>query len=384
MPYAYANMGPKIYLVLPLPNCRSCVLLRDRVYQDRISYEDMTEVACRSRIRMSHGTVAHICNLLAHLEPRGTGGGHALPVRVKITVALNFFATGSFQSPSGDLCGISQASVHRGIQEVTDGLSAVAGWFIDFPEDRAQQAAWASQFIKMAGILMVQGVVDGVHVNLRAPPRDRGVFINRKGAYSINVQVVCDQGMRIMHVCAQYPGNVHDAFILAQSFIPTIFEGHPPWMRGWLLGDMGYPLKPWLMTPIRRPQTNAERRYNEAHAATRDVVGRCFGLLKMRFRCLDRSGGALQYDPDRVGRIVLACCVLHNIAQQRGDVMEEEGAREAEEAANADHEEEEEGVVGEEEGGRAGGRRGIDTIGARETAERPHDGTDWGGGHTMR
>ncbi|XP_072327009.1 LOW QUALITY PROTEIN: putative nuclease HARBI1 [Scyliorhinus torazame] len=298
--------------------------MRHRVYRDRVSFEDLTEVACRRRLRLSRETVGHICHLMAHLEPRGTGGERAIPVRVKVTVALNFFATGSFQSPSGNLCGISQASVHRCIRAVTDGLHAVAARYINFPEDHVHQAARASQFAAVVGILMVQGAVDGMHVNLRAPMRDRDVFLNRKGTYSMNVQVVCDQGTRIMHVCAQYPGSVHDAFILVQSYIPAIFEGHPPRMGGCLLDDRGYPLRPWLMTPIRRPQTNAESRYNEAHAATRGVVERCFGLLKMKFRCLDRSGGALQYDPDRVGRIVVACCVLHNIAEQRGDMIEEQ------------------------------------------------------------
>ncbi|XP_072357268.1 LOW QUALITY PROTEIN: putative nuclease HARBI1 [Scyliorhinus torazame] len=297
--------------------------MRHRVYRDCISFEDLTEAACRRRLRLSRETVGHICQLMAQMKPRGTGR-HAIPVRVKVTVALNFFVTGSFQSPSGDLCGISQASVHRCIWAVTDSLCAVAARYINFPEDHAHQAARASQFASVAGIPMVQGVVDGVHVNLRAPTRDRDIFLNRKGTYSMNVQVVCDQGMRIMHVSAQYPGSVHDAFILAQSYTPAIFKGHPPRMRGWLLGDRGYPLRPWLMTPIRRPQTNTESRYNEAHDATRGVVERSFGLLKMRFRCLERSGGTVQYDPDRVGRIVVACCGLHNIAQHRGDVMEEE------------------------------------------------------------
>ncbi|XP_072351254.1 putative nuclease HARBI1 [Scyliorhinus torazame] len=284
-------------------------------------------------------------------------------------VALNFFATGSFQSPSRDLCGMSQASVHRCIRAVTDGLYAVAARYINFPEDHTHQAARASQFDSVAGIPMVQGVVDGVHINLRAPTRDRDVFLNRKGTYLMNVQVVCNQGMRIMHVCAQYPGSVHDAFILAQSYIPAISEGHPPRMRGWLLGDRGYPLRPWLMMPIRRPQSNAESRYNEAHAATRGVVERCFGLLKMRFRRLDRSGGALQYDPDRVGRIIVACCVLHSIAQQRADVMEEEEPGEPEEASDPEEEGEEE-EVGED--GRATGHRHHRGAGYGWEASRRH------------
>ena len=43
-----------------------------------------------------------------------------------------------------------------------------------------------------------------------------------------------------------------------------------------------------------------------------------FGLLKTRFRCLDRkSTGALQFEPHTVCRLTLALCVLHNFAIRR-------------------------------------------------------------------
>ncbi|XP_038661682.1 putative nuclease HARBI1, partial [Scyliorhinus canicula] len=247
---------------------------------------------------------------MAHLAPRGTGGGHPLPVSIKVTVALNFYATGSFQAPTGDLSGISQASVHRCIRAVTDALYAIADRYIHFPMDQANQDARAVGFSAMAGFPMVQGLIDGMHVAVRPPAEDRAVFTNRKGTYSVNTQVVCDHRMIIMHVCARFPGSVHDSYVLSQSNIPGMFEGRHRRMRGWLLGDRGYPLRTWLMTPVRRPQTNADNGYNDAHAATRGLIERCFGILKSRFRCLDISGWALQYPPDRIGRIIVVCCAL--------------------------------------------------------------------------
>ena len=73
-----------------------------------------------------------------------------------------------------------------------------------------------------------------------------------------------------------------------------------------------------MMTPFRNPQTPGEQRYNEAHIRTRAVVERTFGLLKSRFRCLDKSGGTLLYSPDFVCQIIGACCILHNFATRRG------------------------------------------------------------------
>ncbi|KAJ8015615.1 hypothetical protein DPEC_G00027950 [Dallia pectoralis] len=101
---------------------------------------------------------------------------------------------------------------------------------------------------------------------------------------------------------------------------------------GWLLGDSGYPLKTWLLTPINNPQTDRARRYNDAHSRTRSVVERAIGQLKSRWRCLDRTGGMLLYRPDKVCRIILACGMLHNVAHRHGiplgeNSMRQDGAR---------------------------------------------------------
>ncbi|XP_069077461.1 uncharacterized protein [Pleurodeles waltl] len=72
------------------------------------------------------------------------------------------------------------------------------------------------------------------------------------------------------------------------------------------------------MTPFLTPRTESERQYNSAHKRTRNLIERTFGLLKARFRCLHRSGGALQYTPITAFKIVVACAILHNIATRRG------------------------------------------------------------------
>ena len=74
------------------------------------------------------------------------------------------------------------------------------------------------------------------------------------------------------------------------------------------------------MTPFIMPATVRKIVFNRKHTQTRSVIERTFGILKMRFRCLDRSGGTLQYGPQKVAAFFVACCVLHNIAMNHGCV----------------------------------------------------------------
>ena len=62
-----------------------------------------------------------------------------------------------------------------------------------------------------------------------------------------------------------------------------------------------------------------KERFNRAHKSTRCTVERAFGILKRQFHCLH---GELRLQPGRACRIILACCVLHNIAMERGQRLE--------------------------------------------------------------
>ncbi|XP_041363668.1 putative nuclease HARBI1 [Gigantopelta aegis] len=81
---------------------------------------------------------------------------------------------------------------------------------------------------------------------------------------------------------------------------------------GFLLGDSGYPCKPWLMTPLPETSSRAEEKYNSSHCRTRNTVERAFGLLKSRFRCLHKSTGCLPFSPTRCSHVIMAAFKLHN------------------------------------------------------------------------
>lgn len=123
---------------------------------------------------------------------------------------------------------------------------------------------------------------------------------------------VCDSNLKFLNLVAKWPGSSHDAFVFSNSVLCQMFENGNI-NRGCLVGDSAYPLKNHLLTPVLNPSNPHEEAYNDAHAKTRAPIERAFGVLKMRFRCIDRSGGTLLFRPERACGIVTACVVLHNI-----------------------------------------------------------------------
>lgn len=67
--------------------------------------------------------------------------------------------------------------------------------------------------------------------------------------------------------------------------------------------------------------TPQERRYNAAHIRTRNIVERVFGIWKRRFPCLRRG---LLVKLETTMAIICATAVLHNIAVNRHENMDEE------------------------------------------------------------
>ena len=117
--------------------------------------------------------------------------------------------------------------------------------------------------------------------------------------------------MKFINVVAKWPGSIHDARILRESILFEKFESHPKPVTGWLLGDSGYMLRDWLLTPHRNPATHQERKYNICHSSTRSLIKRSIGVAKRRWHCLRR----LRLQPSKACQVITVCLMLHNRAR---------------------------------------------------------------------
>ncbi|KAL0879156.1 hypothetical protein ABMA27_002950, partial [Loxostege sticticalis] len=281
----------------------------------------LSETKFIKRYRLSKSLAIQLIEeLKPHLEP-ARSRSDALTVETKVLIALAFYATGSYQTVVGDSrthC-VSQPSVSKAVREVTLALNKpdVMNKHLGFPFHRHEREQVKRDFYRAFRMPGVLGCIDGTHVAIVCPPRNEERFYNRKGYHSLNVLIMCDSQLNIMCVDASYPGSTHDSVVWANHTLKT-YTDNLHRVRGeniYFLGDSGYPLRPTMMTPILNPASSAESHYNEVHIATRNVVERCIGVLKARFRCLlvDRK---LHYSPATAAKIVNACSVLHNIAHR--------------------------------------------------------------------
>ena len=215
----------------------------------------------------------------------------------------------------GDTHGLSPRATSNCIHTVAHAICDNMQNFIHWPD--AQELRLSKlDFYQQEGWPSIIGLIDGTHVPLHTPfrPVDESVYVNRKGFHSFNVQIVCDRKLKIFNMDARFPGSCHDSYILRNSRVWDLFEDNNM-PNSWILGDSGYPLKRWLLTPFLRPANAAQERFNRRHKQIRSAVERCNGVLKMRWRCLTKP---LMYQPPRSSRIIAACAALHNFALAHG------------------------------------------------------------------
>ncbi|XP_036322062.1 putative nuclease HARBI1 [Rhagoletis pomonella] len=178
------------------------------------------------------------------------------------------------------MLGLAQSTVSVVLSEVLDVLeSFICQIWIKFNYTEAELQQAKSHFYNKSRIPEIIGCIDGTHIKIVAPRKElQHLYYNRKGFFSINAMVVCDHTMKIRYINAKNPGATHDSMVFNMSSLKTQLEQqHLNGPRNtWLLGDAGYALKPYLMTPFRKSEEGSlQRAYNKQHAKGRTLHNIC-------------------------------------------------------------------------------------------------------------
>ena len=176
-------------------------------------------------------------------------------------------------------------------------------------------SATQEHFFRSFRIPQVVRAVDGTLDPILTPHVDAHVFICRKGYAAVNCKVVCNHQGIIFDVVARWPGSTHDSFVFRVLTGRLAATSRGEWR---LLGDSGYHLRPYLFTPVANPRDVHDEDFNEAHRVARCIVERTIGRWMLCLRCLHKSGGGLQFSPEKSCAVICVTAMLHNIAAKAG------------------------------------------------------------------
>lgn len=236
---------------------------------------------------------------------------HALTPDMKIFVTLRYLATGSILQVTADFNGIDKSTASRVIRQVTRTIARLSNSYIKLPEIQEETYHTRQGFFNISKFPKCIGALDCTHIRIQSPGGPQAEnFRNRKGFFSFNVQAVCDAELKINNIVCRWPGSAHDSNIFRNCNLRAKFE-NGDYADSVLVGDSGYGIKTYLITPLGNPHTPAEHLFNESQIRTRNSIERCFGVWKRRFPILALG---IRLRVEKVESIVVASAVLHNIA----------------------------------------------------------------------
>ncbi|KAK3908404.1 Protein ALP1-like [Frankliniella fusca] len=228
---------------------------------------------------------------------------------------------------TANLFGCGSTTVFRVIRRITEWLLTIMPEHIVWPRGAHIQQT-AHDFAQRAGVENCIGAIDGSHIFIEKPIDYGRVYWCRKERYSIVLQAVVNFDMLFTNVSCGDPGSYHDTRVLRRSELYNIAEHQLEdlFPNGkFLLGDKGYigVGRNWIVTPFKDygNLTAEQTDFNVRVSSTRVVVEQAFGILKSRFRYL--RGIMRLRDVHFAARLVVACCVLHNVCIRSGDNAED-------------------------------------------------------------
>ncbi|KAI3922740.1 hypothetical protein MKW98_006871 [Papaver atlanticum] len=170
------------------------------------------------------------------------------------------------------------------------------------------------------------GAIDGTHISASVPTDTAQIpYRGRKTLPTQNVMCVCDFDMCFTYVLAGWEGTANDARIFMEAISdPQSKFPHPPEGKYYVV-DSGYSNMLGYFAPYRgeryhlndyqgnRVPSSARENFNHAHSSLRNVIERCFGVLKARFPILKMMPS---YSLRKQRNIGIASCVIHNFIRK--------------------------------------------------------------------
>ncbi|KAL4091948.1 hypothetical protein QTP88_026547 [Uroleucon formosanum] len=246
----------------------------------------------------------------------------------RLATTLRFLATGRSFEDLKFSTAIAPQTISSIILETCEAMITKLQEYIQLPKNSEGWSAVAKGFESKWNFPHCIGAVDGKHIAVQKPKGSGFQYYNYKHFFSLVLMAVVDSNYEFIMVDVGANGCMSDGAVITNTKFGQLLEkgelNIPPpkimpnsnyQLPFVFVGDEAFALKDNFMKPFpQRNLTREERVFNYRLSRARRIVENTFGILVSRFRLLLTT---INLSPEKVQRIVLACCYLHNFLRRK-------------------------------------------------------------------
>ncbi|CBI16187.3 hypothetical protein AAG906_032178 [Vitis piasezkii] len=295
-----------------------------------------------SVFKISRKTFNYICALVKEDMMAKPGNfiftnGRPMCLNDQVAVALRRLSSGDSLLTIGDAFGLNHSTVSQVTWRFVEIMEERALHHLQWPSTEPEITEITSKFEKIRGLPNCCGAIDTTHIMMCLPSADsaNSVWLDSENHHSMILQAIVDPEMRFRDIVTGWPGKMKDSSVLQSSNFFKLCEkgqrlngkkielAEGSEISEYIVGDSGYPLLPWLVTPYQGKElSESKAEFNRRHFATRMVAQRALARLKEMWKVI--QGVMWRPDKNRLPRIILVCCLLHNIVIDLEDEVQDE------------------------------------------------------------
>lgn len=283
-----------------------------------------------STFSMSRKTFVYICSLVKdHMvsKTRFTfANGNPMSIHEQVALALTRLASGNSLISIGDSFGVHHSTVSQATWRFVEAIEENGLRHLRWPSTEAEMSRIRHKFERIGGLPNCCGAIGTTRITMLLTSSDREAkyWLDRRKKHSMILQAIVDSDMKFRSIVTGWPGKMSDAMALQSSSFfdqcekreklngPLVFTSEETELREYIVGDEGYPLLPWLITPYKGSNLEeSNAKFNERILATHSVAKKALTRLKDAWRMI--KGDLWRPDKHKLPRFILVCCILHNI-----------------------------------------------------------------------
>ncbi|XP_009128548.2 putative nuclease HARBI1 [Brassica rapa] len=281
----------------------------------------------RRRFRMNKSLFMRIVDRLSNeveyfRQKKDALGRLSLSPLQKCTAAIRVLAYGSAADAVDEYLRLGGTTVRLCVEHFVEGIIYLFGdEYLRKPTPAdLQRLLYIGEQRGFPGMI---GSIDCMHWEWKnCPTAWKGQYSRGSGKPTIVLEAVASYDLWIWHAFFGPPGTLNDINVLDRSPVfDDIIKGQAPQVTfsvngreyhlAYYLTDGIYPKWATFIQSIPIPQGPKATLFAQHQEAVRKDVERAFGVLQARFAIVKNP--ALFWDKEKIGNIMRACIVLHNM-----------------------------------------------------------------------